>query len=722
MKKFNIYLVALSIFALSMPTASSQNIISSRFSPLTSPAAQTRRKPQAKFNRVKNPISNSYIVVLNDDVVSAGASLTVRRSQVKAVAENLAQLYGGRPGFIYDTALKGFSIELQNEAVAIALSHHPRVDWVEEEGRLQPTDVQFSPPWGLDRIDQTSLPLNSQYVFNATGSGVRAYVIDSGIRTSHVEFQGRASIRADFIAEQFHFDLCIPTATNNDCHGHGTHVAGTIGGATFGVAKSVTIRSVKVCSALFSVGCPVAAILAGVDLTTSDHTSNPSIPVVANMSLGGSASGTLDTAVENSINAGVTYVIAAGNENVDAGTRSPARVLDALTVGASDITDSRAFFSGTGASNFGKVVDVFAPGKDVLSAWLDSDTSTITISGTSMATPHTTGAVALYLQSRTGMANCAANPKQGPRTTSGTAISTCPDRVSQFIKSNASLDKLTNLPTDTANRLLHTGSLPATTNPIDNTPFFFWQQYVDFLNREADNGGLAFYVNIMPGCGSDAECIKATRAALSANFFRSGEFGVRGGYVANLFNIVFGQRPKTAAELSDPSKVERPHFQEFMTDVSFLSVPDAELNAKKDQLAADWLGRAEVQTILPSSLSNQQFVQKLEFIAGGVTLANEGTLITNLNNGSQTRAQVLRAVAESTEVTSKFLLQNFVTMQYIGHLRREPEDCHGSPDPANCGYIFHYNRFPSSGDPHPTQNLITRGFIESPEYRQRFGP
>ena len=195
----------------------------------------------------------------------------------------------------------------------------------------------------------------------------------------------------------------------------------------------------------------------------------------------------------------------------------------------------------------------------------------------------------------------------------------------------------------------------------------------------------------------------------------------KGGYVANLFNIVFGQRPKTVAELSDPAKVERPHFQEFMTDVAFLSVPDAELNAKKDQLAAAWLGRTEVQAILPNSMTNQQFVEKLELTAG-VTLTNRTTLIQNLNNSSQTRAQVLRAVAESTQIVDKFVLQNFVTMQYIGHLRREPEDCHGSPDPANCGYIFHYNRFPSSGDPAPTQNLITRGFIESSEYRQRFGP
>ena len=725
MKKFKISLVALGILALlllSMPTTSSQNI-SPEFPPLTtaSQAAQTRWKPQAKFNRVKNPVSNSYIVVLNDDVVSPGASLNVRRSQVRAVAENLAQLYGGRPGFIYDTALNGFSIKLPSEAVAIALSQHPHVDWVEEEGRFQPTDVQANPPWGLDRIDQTSLPLNLQYVFNATGAGVRAYVIDSGIRTSHVEFQGRASIRADFIAAGFHFDSCIPTATNNDCHGHGTHVAGTIGSAAYGVAKSVTIRSVKVCSELIFVGCPVSAILAGIDLTTSDHISDPSIPVVANMSLGGSPNISIDTAVQNSINAGVTYAVAAGNENIDAQDRSPAHIPDALTVGASDINDSRAFFPSGSGSNFGKVVDLFAPGLLVLSTWKDSDIQTNTISGTSMATPHAAGAVALYLQGRTAMANCAANPKQGPRTTSGLAISTCPDRVTQFMKSNASLDKLTQLPTDTPNRLLFTASLPTTTNPIDNHPFFFWQQYTDFLNREADNGGLQFYVNIMPGCGSDQECIKATRAALSANFFRSPEFGQRGGFVVNLFNIVFGQRPKTVPELSDSTKVERPHFQEFMTDFTFLAVSDAELNAKKDQLAAAWLERPEVQAILPNSLSNQQFVQKLEMTAG-VTLANESTLINNLNNGIQTRAQVLRAVAERSEVTTKFELQNFVTMQYIGHLRREPEDCHGSPDPANCGYIFHYNRFPIGGDPHPTQNLITRGFIESAEYRQRFGP
>lgn len=528
MKKFKSYLVALSILTLllfSMPTTSSQNI-SSEFSRLTtsSPAPQTPQKPQAKFNRVEDPISNRYIVVLNDDVVSPGASLNVRRSQVRAVAENLAQLHGGRLGFIYHTALKGFSIELPSEAVAIALSQHPRVDWIEEEGRLHPTDVQFNPPWGLDRIDQTSRPLNAQYVFNATGSGVRAYILDTGIRTTHVEFQGRASIRADFISGIF-FDTCTATGTNNDCFGHGTHVAGTVGGATFGVAKSVTIRSVKVCSADFFVGCPTSAIVAGVDLTTSDHGASPSIPVVANMSLGGPSNSSIDTAVQNSINAGVTYVVSAGNAGVDAINTSPAHIAAALTVGASDINDSRSFFPNGSSSNFGSILDLFAPGSDVLSAWRDSDVSTLTISGTSMASPHTAGAVALYLQGRTGMTNCSAHPKQGPSTTSGATVSTCPDRVSQFIVSNASRDQLTAVPSGTSNRLLFTGLLPAAANPMENHRFFVWQQYVDFLNREPDSGGFSNWLAVLNACpGSDWPCINAARIHTVRGFIESAEF------------------------------------------------------------------------------------------------------------------------------------------------------------------------------------------------------
>ena len=267
-------------------------------------------------------------------------------------------------------------------------------------------------------------------------------------------------------------------------------------------------------------------------------------------------------------------------------------------------------------------------------------------------------------------------------------------------------------------------------NPIDCPDFFISQQYRDFLGREPEGScppnqcGLDFYMPILKGCGDNIECTRYTRGALSANFFRSPEFGRKGAYLANLFNIVFGQRPKTIIELSDPSKVERPHYAEFMTDLASLSTPtDDPLldDQKKNQLTANWLGRTEVQAILPNSLTNEQFVHKLGSIAG-VTVSNEDTLIASLNFGGLTRARVLRAVAESPEIINKFYIQNFVTMEYFGYLRRDPEDCHASLDPLNCGYIFHNNRFNTPGaDPDLIENFIVRGFIESPEYRGRFG-
>jgi PKD repeat protein len=283
-------------------------------------------------------------------------------------------------------------------------------------------------------------------------------------------------------------------------------------------------------------------------------------------------------------------------------------------------------------------------------------------------------------------------------------------------------------PSSASVTIMDNDTSPPTSNPIDISSFFIRQLYLDFLGRDPEPSclpgqcGFDFYLPILNGCGADIECLKYTRGALAANFFRAPEFGQRGGYVANLFNVVIGQRPKTVAELSDSTKVERPHYREFMADLGYLSAStDAETNIRKDQLAAAWLARTEVQPILPGSLTNQQFVQKLETTAG-VTLANESTLIANLNNSTQTRAQVLRAVAESPEVFNKFFKQNFVMMMYVGHLRREPENCHLSSDPANCGYIFHNNRFNVAIDPDLIENFISRGFIESPEYRKRFGP
>jgi subtilisin family serine protease len=748
---------------------------------ITSSQNERRRGPQTKFRKVSNAIPNRYIVLLNDDVARDDDPREVRLERVTEIANSHALAHAGKVDYIYETALKGYAIELPNETAAIAISRMPQVQWVEEDQAFQPLQIpaspQSSPPWGLDAVDG-NLPAptpdatgrtNGSYIFHGDGAGVNAYVIDTGINTQHNDFApppfaSQATQAADCIrnvdcrqgaASGFTDQFCGPNQgtfnfTNNDCAGHGTHVAAILGGNTYGVAKAVNIRSVKVCVTNFNLGifCPASAIIQGVNWVTSQHQTDSSVPKVVNMSLGGAGNtnenAMVDLAVSNSINSGVTYVIAAGNSNADARTFHPAAVEPALTVGAVNWTASRWIHNASTGSNLGPGIDLFAPGVFVVSAqtgqaggalgdcqfWNGTNTDECRDTGTSMAAPHVAGAVAIYLQNRTGLSNCSPFPITGPAPQQAANLSTCPDRIARYIKANAILDRLTNLngtdasgqPIASPNRFLWSVTVPTAPNPIVAHRFFVWGLYADMLNREPDNGGLQFHVNQIETCMGNQQCLNTMRGIVAANFARSPEFGGKGGYIANLFNIVYGQRPKIPAELNDTAKVERPHFNEFIADLNLIPGPDAQVSAQKTLLAVAWLGRSEVQAILPSNLSPSDFVAKLETTAG-VTLANRQALINSLiaNNNTQMRAQVLRAVAESPEVVDKFTLQNFVTMQYIGHLRREPEDCHGSPDPANCGYIFHYNRF-TGGDPGATQNLITQGFIESPEYRRRFGP
>ncbi len=350
-----------------------------------------------------NAIPDQFIVVLDRGV------------DLPSGAADVARTYRGTVLREYHQVLHGFAIKLPERA-AEALARDPRVSYVEQDQVMHATTTQNNPPsWGLDRVDQRDLPLSSSYTYNFDGTGVNAYIIDTGIRTTHTQFGGRAS--GDF------------TAINdgngaNDCNGHGTHVSGTVGAASYGIAKNVRLHAVRVldCSGSGS----NSGVISGVDWVAQNHVS----PAVANMSLGGGASSALDTAVNNAVASGVFFAIAAGNSNTDACTSSPARAASAYTVGSSTISDARSSFS-----NFGTCVDIFAPGSSITSTWNSSDTATNTISGTSMATPHVTGAAALVLDENSSLS---------------------PSQVASTLTNRATQNRLSGVGSGSPNRLLFT--------------------------------------------------------------------------------------------------------------------------------------------------------------------------------------------------------------------------------------------------------------------------
>jgi subtilisin family serine protease len=367
------------------------------------------RKGQ-KLHKKEKAIPGNYVVVLDDQVTGDPG----RFSQADQITDVLVAAYGGKVKNRYKHALNGYAAEM-TEDEALALSEDPRVQFVEEDQVYTADATQTGATWGLDRIDQRNRPLSGTYTYNWTGSGVRAYIIDTGIRTTHTQFGGRAAVSADFVGDG---------RNGQDCNGHGTHVAGTVGGSTYGVAKSVSLRAVRV------LNCSGSGTTSGVISGVNWVAANRVLPAVANMSLGGGASSALDTAVNNAINAGVSFAVAAGNENQNACNVSPARTAAAITVGATTSTDARASYS-----NFGTCVDIFAPGSSITSAWSTSDTATNTISGTSMASPHVAGAAALYLQANPGASNAT---------------------VRNALVNNATANVVTGAGTGSPNRLLYT--------------------------------------------------------------------------------------------------------------------------------------------------------------------------------------------------------------------------------------------------------------------------
>ncbi|MEE6258562.1 S8 family peptidase [Plantactinospora sonchi] len=355
-------------------------------------------------------VPDSYIVVFKDSSVS--------RSNVGTAARGLAGRHGGAVARTYSAALRGFEVTASAKAAA-RIAAEESVAYVEQNHTVHTMATQPNPPsWGLDRIDQRNLPLNSSYTYPTTASNVNTYVIDTGINFNHNDFGGRAVSGYD----------AVDGGSADDCNGHGTHVAGTVAGTSYGVAKGARIYGVRVLNC--SGSGTNAQVVGGIDWVTA----NAVRPAVANMSLGGGANTAIDNAVNNSINAGITYVVAAGNGNTlgvrqNACNYSPARVPNAITVGATQSNDAAASFS-----NFGTCVDILAPGVSITSAWYTGNSATNTISGTSMASPHVAGAAALVLS---------ANPSWSPQ------------QVRDHLVNNATPDVVTNVGTGTPNRLLY---------------------------------------------------------------------------------------------------------------------------------------------------------------------------------------------------------------------------------------------------------------------------
>ncbi len=368
------------------------------------PTAELRSRADDAVARERGIVPGEYIIVFRDGV-----------QDVPGLARQLVARSGGELGFVYQHAVRGFSARIPAAGLD-GLRRNPLIALIEPDQVVTIAATQFSATWGLDRIDQRDLPLNGTYVYNADGSGVRSYIIDTGIRNSHTDFGGRASSGYTAINDGRGTD---------DCNGHGTHVAGTVGGTTWGVAKNTSLVAVRVLNCQGS--GTTSGVIAGVDWVTANSVK----PAVANMSLGGSVSSTLDNAVNNAVATGVTFVVAAGNNNANACNYSPARAASAITVGATTSSDARASYS-----NFGTCLDIFAPGSAITSAWYTSNTATNTINGTSMASPHVAGAAALYLQR-----NQTASPSA----------------VTSALTGNATAGKVTSAGTGSPNRLLYTG-------------------------------------------------------------------------------------------------------------------------------------------------------------------------------------------------------------------------------------------------------------------------
>src|SRR5437868_7580712 len=385
------------------------------------PAPQARPAAPSAVDAARGvPIPGDYIITLRDNV-----------TDVDGVAASITGLHKGALKHLYKSALKGFAVQNISEAAAVAIAADSRVLRVEADQVMTAVGSGSESPatWGIDRIDQNAAALDNTYNYGNDGSNVTVYIIDTGINFGHVDFGGRATQGID--------EVTIGGSAA-DCNGHGTHVSGTVGGATYGVAKNVNLVAVRVLNCQGS--GTTSGVVAGIDWVTANRV----LPAAANMSLGGGLSTTLNQAVARAVASGVTFAVAAGNSSASACNSSPSSEPSAITVGATDINDGFAYFS-----NFGSCVDINAPGVSITSDWYGSNTATNTISATSMASPHVAGAAALYLS---------ANPTAAPAD------------VAAALTSNATAGAISGVPAGTVNLLLYTGFIGGGSPPPPPPP------------------------------------------------------------------------------------------------------------------------------------------------------------------------------------------------------------------------------------------------------------